>query len=119
MKLEARLDDPTVLAELGQRLTHRRLDMALTQAAVAREAGVSKRTLERMEAGSTVQLSNFIRILRVLGLLEVLDTLLPAPGPRPLDLLKLQNTQRQRAPSAHKVAEPTNDASSWHWDDDA
>lgn len=117
MKIQAMLDDATVLAELGQRLARRRLDRELTQAAVARQAGVSKRTLERMEAGATVQLSNFIRVLRALDLLEVLDQLVPATGPRPLDLLKLQGKQRQRAPSHKNVAEPPG-PSTWQWGDD-
>jgi len=116
MKIETHLDDTSVLAELGERLARRRLDLGLTQATTAREAGVSKRTLERMEAGTTVQLSNFIRVLRVLHLLDALDPLLPAAEPRPLDLLKLKGRQRQRAPSeSTKIAEPAPD---WRWGDD-
>lgn len=120
MHIDARLDDSTLLAELGSRLQRRRLDLDLTQAVTAHEAGVSKRTLERMEAGATVQLSSFIRILRVLDLLDVLDQLVPAAGPRPLDLLKLEGKKRQRAASTHKVAEPgSDDPSAWRWGEDA
>jgi transcriptional regulator with XRE-family HTH domain len=118
MRMTGRHDDATVLAELGQRLARRRLDLDLTQAAAAKEAGISKRTVERMEAGATVQLSSFIRLLRALDLLEALDRLLPEPGPRPLDLLKLQGKQRQRAPSANAVAEE-HEPSEWHWEDEA
>src|SRR5690625_4519847 len=117
MHMTARHDDATILAELGQRLARRRLDLDLTQAATAKEAGVSKRTVERMEAGATVQLSSFIRLLRALDLLETLDRLLPEPGPSPLDLLKLKGKQRQRAPSANAVAEQPG-SSEWHWEDE-
>ncbi len=37
--------------EFGQRLARRRLDLDLTQAQSADEAGVGKRTVERIEAG--------------------------------------------------------------------
>ena len=36
--------------------------------------GVSKRTVERVEAGATTQMSTMIRILRVLGLLNRFET---------------------------------------------
>src|SRR5690625_749768 len=117
MHMTARHDDATVLAELGRRLARRRLDLDLTQAAAAKEAGVSKRTVERMEAGATVQLSSFIRLLRALDLLDTLDRLLPEPGPRPLDLLKLKGRQRRRAPSSDAAAEPPA-SSEWHWEDE-
>lgn len=116
MMIEERHDDAAILGELGKRLAQRRLDLELTQAVVADQAGVSKRTVERMEAGATVQLSNFIRILRVLDLLDALDRLLPEPGPRPLDLLKLKSKSRQRAPSPHGVADK-DDTFEWHWGD--
>jgi len=42
--------DDSVLAELGGRLARIRLDRNLTQAQLAEQAGVSKRTIERLEA---------------------------------------------------------------------
>ncbi|MDN5864597.1 MAG: helix-turn-helix domain-containing protein [Gammaproteobacteria bacterium] len=118
MKITYQLGEGGVLEELGKRLARRRLDLELTQAAAAEQAGVSKRTVERMEAGSTVQLSSFIRILRALDLLAQLDTLLPEPGPRPLDLLKLKGKIRQRAPSPDHVVDK-NGETEWHWGEDA
>ena len=57
MKITAALTDDAVLAELGARIAARRIDLQLTQAAVAEQAGIAKRTLERMEAGKTSELS--------------------------------------------------------------
>ena len=51
MKISQLLADEAILAELGKRITRRRLDLELTQAAVAEQAGIAKRTLERVEAG--------------------------------------------------------------------
>jgi transcriptional regulator with XRE-family HTH domain len=55
------LTDKSILAELGGRLAQRRLELKLTQADLAEQAGVSKRTVERIEAGATTQMSTMIR----------------------------------------------------------
>ncbi|MBC8374894.1 MAG: helix-turn-helix domain-containing protein [FCB group bacterium] len=59
-----------VLKEVGARLTQQRVLAKLTQAGLAEKAGVSKRTVERIEAGSSIQLSTMIQVLRVFKLLE-------------------------------------------------
>ncbi|MCW9049155.1 MAG: helix-turn-helix domain-containing protein [Deltaproteobacteria bacterium] len=115
MKIEQLLSDETILVELGERLAQRRLELELTQAELAEQAGVSKRTLERIEAGASTQLSTLIRVLRVLELLDRLENLIPASGPRPMDLLKLKGKERQRAPRGKKLS----DAEPWQWGDDA
>jgi transcriptional regulator with XRE-family HTH domain len=47
MEISTLLTDDAVLAEIGERIAARRIDMQLTQAAVAEQAGIAKRTLER------------------------------------------------------------------------
>ena len=93
------LGDEAVLEELGRRLGRRRLALQITQAKLADQAGVAKRTVERIEAGAAAQTLSLIRILRVLDLLQGLDQLIPETGPRPMDLLKLKGKERKRASS--------------------
>ena len=62
--------DAATLRELGNRIAQYRLNRNLTQSALATEAGVSKRTIERIEAGSSIQLSTMLQVLRVFKLLE-------------------------------------------------
>jgi transcriptional regulator with XRE-family HTH domain len=116
MEISALLADEAILAELGARIARRRLDLQLTQADVAEQAGVAKRTVERIEAGASAQMLSIIRILRVLDLLAGLNLLIPAAGPRPMDLLKRKGKLRQRA-SSRRHAEQ--DAAPWSWDDEA
>lgn len=116
MNIEAHLSDRAILTEIGQRLSRRRLELELTQADLAGEAGVSKRTVERVEAGESVQTTNLVRVLRALALLEVLDAALPEVGPRPMDLLKLRGKERQRATSKKRHKEAGDD---WTWGDEA
>jgi transcriptional regulator with XRE-family HTH domain len=115
MKIEYLLTDETILVELGKRLAQRRLERQLTQAELAEQAGVSKRTVERIEAGATTQLSTLIRILRVLQLLDRLEELMPATGPRPMDLLKLKGKERQRVTRKKKPSDPE----PWQWGDES
>lgn len=114
MKITGLLTDDAVLAELGARIAGRRLELQLTQAAVAEQAGIAKRTLERMEAGQTSQLVTLVRVLRVLDAASGLDNLIPETGPRPMDLLKQKGKVRKRA-SGQRAARAT--GKPWRWDE--
>jgi transcriptional regulator with XRE-family HTH domain len=113
MKIGPVLADTAILTELGQRLQRQRLDLNVSQAALAKEAGVSSPTVQRLEAGSSVQLGSLLRVLRALGLLERLEGLVPAPGVRPMELLEREGARRQRASSRRDDPEPK----PWTWGD--
>jgi len=115
MKIINTLTDETILAEIGERITRRRLDFHLTQAVLAREAGIAKRTLERVEAGETAQLTTIIRIFRVLDLLPKLDQMLPESKPGPIEVMTRKGKVRKRASS--KSRGPAKEGS-WTWGDD-
>jgi len=110
------LSDEAILSEIGRRVAQRRLDLQLTQAEVAEQAGVAKRTLERLESGQSAQMSSMIRILRVLGALEELDRLLPESGPGPMDLLQRKGRVRQRASKRRSTSDSDRP---WTWDDES
>jgi putative transcriptional regulator len=118
MKLEDQLTDETVLRELGARLARWRLDRDLSQAEFADEAGLARRTVQRLEAGEPVQLPSFIRALRVLGLLESLDRLVPEPAPSPLERLRLAGRERRRVRHRRTDVDHS-DAEPWTWGDRA
>jgi len=117
MRITGQLTDESILKELGGRLTSARLGRNLTQATLAEQAGVSKRTVERLESGAVAtQLSGFLRICRTLGLLEGLDRLIPEITTSPLEQLKRQNRKRQRA-SGRKTT--SGKPKQWTWGDEA
>lgn len=102
------LSDPEILAKLGRRLRRYRLQQNLTQADLAREAGVGTRTVRNLESGGDTQLATLLRILRALGRLDALDAFLPRPGVSPMDLLRSGGQERQRAsPSRQRRAGDT------------
>jgi transcriptional regulator with XRE-family HTH domain len=116
MKITTLLSDEAILAELGERVSRCRLERQLTQADLAEQAGVAKRTVERMESGASAQMSSLIRVLRVLELLPNLDQTIPAAGPRPMDLLRRKGKVRQRASASRGEAQIQKP---WSWDDEA
>ncbi len=101
------------IRELGRRFESLRLSKNLSQAIVASEAGVSRRTITRMEAGETVSLDTLIRVLKVYGVADRLAMLLPETSVQPLERVKLGGKQRKRASSVIKRNE-----TGWAWADD-
>lgn len=118
--------DGRVLANLGDRLARQRLTRNLTQDELAREAGVSKRTVIRLENGESSQMTNLIRVLRALELLNHLDSLVPLPLASPLEQLKSKRKERRRAspstpntPNTNKPGIPKpGTIGKWAWDDE-
>ncbi len=112
MNIDKIMTDEAILTELGARLARRRLDLRLSQADLAHEAGISKRTVERIEAGSSAQMASFIRVCRVLDLIPGLDQFIAPAGPRPMDLIAAKGKSRQRISSRRKAGGP---ADRWTW----
>lgn len=112
MKIINDMSDSAVLNELGKRIARYRLNRNLTQAAFAREAGISQRTLIRIEHGESTQTTNAIRILRVLHILENVDALIPEPTTSPIQQLRLHGKSRKRASSQSAKTTPKEP---WSW----
>lgn len=115
MKLTNDNSDSAVLKEMGNRIAQYRLNQDKTQAALAQEAGVSNRTMTRVENGNSIQASSLIRILRALKLVDNLDGLIPEPVASPVQQLKMQGKQRKRASS--KLEKPSSEGT-WSWGDE-
>ncbi len=116
MDISKLMTDDAILAEIGNRISRHRIDEQLTQADLAEQAGVSKRTVERVEAGASVQFTTVIRILRVLDLLQGLDRMISEPPLRPMDLLKHKGKVRQRASSSQRS---NTIPKKWSWGDES
>lgn len=125
MNVTPMLSDDAILAEIGDRAGAARISRDLTQAELARDAGISKRTVERLESGESVQLTSFVRVLRALDLLAGFDTLLPPARPTPMDLLRGRGKAPKRASGERggRGPEPTDPQGErdpgWTWGEDA
>lgn len=114
MKIMPAMPETTMLTELGERAQQYRVGMNLTQAELAKNAGVSQRTIERLEAGSSVQLEKLVRILRVLQLSANLDQLIPEASIRPIQLAGSKAEVRHRS---YKRRKASPEAQGWVWGD--
>lgn len=116
MRIEPTVGDEAVLRELGARLARTRLEQNVSQQQLAKEAGVSKATVERIETGREVRTGSLIRVLRAVGLLEALDRLIPEPLPNPVERASRQGKRRRRARRRDEGSGPADVP--WQWGSD-
>lgn len=90
------MSDPAILTKLGARIKDARIRKGITQVELAIAAGVSSLTVANIENGKSVTIIMFLAILRVLGLLENLENLIPEAKISPLQLKKMQGKKRYR-----------------------
>ncbi len=114
MKFDNLLSDDAALAEIGRRIADARLAKGMTQARFAEAVGVSKRTVERLESGESIQLGNLIRCLRGLDKVEGLERLLPETPVNPIELLGRRRNRRRRARGSGATRTPM----PWTWGDE-
>ena len=100
-------------AALCERLENIRLSRNITQIQLAKEAGVSPRTIGRLEKGQGVSVDTFIRVLTALGIQQNLEALLPDPTVRPVERVGIGGGERKRArPDLH-----SDEGAMWSWGD--
>ena len=81
-------------AEIGLRLRRLRLQNNMPRAELAEKAGVSAGSIAKAEAGEDIRLSTLIALLRVLGGLDRVLQLIPAPLVSPLNAVDLGHERR-------------------------
>jgi len=114
------LTDDTILMKLGEKIRQVRLRKDMTQIALAEESGVAKRTIERFEKGASIQLTGLVRILRALGMIELLLDLIPEQENSPMAQLLGEKKVKYRASRKDKnkdksPTQPDETSSKWEW----
>lgn len=97
--------------ELGARLEQLRLSRNIIQADLAQDAGISERTLRRLESGDGGTLDSLFRVLTALRLDGNLDLLIPNPEIRPIERVHTKGRERQRSSSSKSEKHSSN----WQW----
>ena len=93
-----------IILEIGRRLRGYRLQQNIPIAELALKGGLSARTVVNVEGGHNPRLESIVRMLRVLGRLDALETFLPPPGISPIQLARMKGRGRQRARRPHDAA---------------
>lgn len=91
------MSDPAIVKEICNNLKQIRLNKNLSQAELAKKAGLNRVTISRMEAGRAATLLTLVQVLRALDKLDILDMVKEEAEVSPLQLLKQHEKQRQRA----------------------
>ncbi len=86
--------DPEILRQLGDRLARIRKSRELTQAEAADRAGIDRTTVSRAERGENPNLLTVVRLLRVYGRLDALESFIPEPEVSPLALIRSAGKRR-------------------------
>lgn len=81
---------------LGRQLRDLRLRQNVDQRQLAEQAGVALNVVKNLEAGKGATVKSLVKVLRILGRVEWLDSLAPAVSISPLQMLK-SKPSRQRA----------------------
>jgi transcriptional regulator with XRE-family HTH domain len=103
MRIDQDMTAEAVLSELGGRVAAWRLARGLTQEQLAFRADIGRATLQRLEAGASVQLTSLVKLLRSVGMLDTLDVLLRESVRPTVDSGQSDGQRpRQRAPRQHR-----------------
>ena len=101
--------------EIAGRLAQLRLARNVTQEALAGHAGISLRTLRRLEAGSPCGLDSFLRVALALGVGDAVVAAVPASDIRPIERVGARGSERRRArPAKGREAEAV-----WSWGEES
>ena len=96
-----------------------RLNRNISQADLAAQAGVSRRTITRLERGDGVSLETFIRVVKALGLANNFETLIPRQTIQPIDRVKENRpAPRQRASKKKSKSTEADSTTPWTWGDE-
>ena len=112
MKLEKQHTAGAIIVELVRRLAQKRVRLGLTQNEAAERAGVSLRTLRRLELGEDCHFSTIIRVLNAYGLIDRLDQLVPEPMIDPIEFVDDQKRRVRFRVTSKASNRP------WKWGDE-
>lgn len=111
MKITGTENNIFILQELGKRIKDTRIAISLTQKELAAKAGISEKTMERMEQGENVKIENLLNVFRVLGILQNLEILIPEQ-----EFLTIKEADNKRKRASKKGVKK--ESSAWKWGDE-
>lgn len=90
------LSDAAILQRIGNRVKSVRLRQNIIQSNLAEASGISLSTLKKIEGGAVCSVDSLLRVLRTLGLLDVLQSLIEEEQLSPSEYYKLVNSAQKK-----------------------
>ena len=109
------MSDAVILTKIGERLKALRLKQNITQMSLAEAANVSLSVVKNIEKGEIRSFDAFLRLLRTLGLLDVLMPLVEEQQLSPNEYYELiqKKKEHQRKRATGKTNHIGKEASEW------
>ena len=89
------LSDTMILAKLGARIKNIRLKQNITQESLANSANISLSSVKKIENGDIKSFDSFLRVLRVLGKLDIFQPLVEEEQLSPSEYYELVNSAKK------------------------
>ena len=112
MKITGYESEILILQELGNRIKQHRIALNITQIELAQKCGISISTETRIENGDDSKMSNYIKIMTALGIIDNINILIPEEQPDYKAIFE-ERPSRKRASGNRKKQK-----SVWIWEDD-
>ena len=90
-----KLSDATILAKLGARIKSSRLKQNITQENLAISANISLSSVKKIEGGEIKSFDSFLRVLRVLGKLDIFQSMVDEEQLSPSEYYELVNSTKK------------------------
>ncbi|MGB8635787.1 MAG: helix-turn-helix transcriptional regulator [Rhodanobacteraceae bacterium] len=90
-------------ADLGSRLRELRKGMGLSQAELARDSGISERSIRNLEKGEGSSIHTLVLVLKALGADGDIEAIAPAPSVSPMRELSKRASRSGRHQTAYIV----------------
>lgn len=113
------LADAEICRRIGKKIRYLRLRQDFTQFDLAEESQISVSTLKKIESGEISSFDSLMRVLRILGELDVLSSLIKEPEMSPneyyefMELAKKRQRKRASSKKSNNKPKTTEEESEW------
>ena len=91
------MTDTAVVQSLCSSLKQMRLNKNISQEELAKQCGLSRITISRMESGKAINLLTMVQVMRALGKLDLFNYLNEEPEISPLQVMEERSKYRKKA----------------------
>ena len=109
------LSDATILAKLAAKIKSTRLKQNITQESLAISANISLSSVKKIESGEIKSFDSFLRVLRVLGKLDIFQSMVDEEQLSPSEYYELVNSTKKitRKRAVGKINANKKEESEW------
>lgn len=109
------LSDTQIQKRIGEKVKNSRLRQNITQSSLAKAAVLSLSSVKKIESGDICSFDSLLRVLRILGMLDRLSSLIEEDGLSPNEYFAMVTSARkhERKRAAGKVKQPVKEESEW------